>query len=436
MEMADPQFDNYIVIADFAASAENELDIKTGDEILVLQSTSEGWSEGYYPDGRQGWFPSAYAKLNPKGRDEVIDEMNEVGKEIQKNEKKQDSLQQSGGSTTKTKPSIKSILKKKPGGKKKADKGPAAPAAFPGIKMHSTAEKDRMALKQQEKERKKEEKAKEREMKKNLNLLSQGLFKAPISAVVAVENHETQIPFIVRCCVQHILTGSNLEREGLFRISGVKTHIDELKVKFEEGDEQLCQKAVEAAEIDAVAGVLKQYFREIQEPLFTYKAYSGFVKAGVANDMIRIRALMEDMPAGHRETLVFMLGFLFRVAQFQEKNKMTEANLGIVFAPTLMRSPKDDDNVDNPETLPTAFLFLVQKANFLLRDDPEIDALLKAPVGVSNQPNQSLSPPSSSASNASSPATTPASAPIPSGPPTMMSGLPPPISAAALPPPL
>ena len=56
-----------IATHDFEGEDEGELTISIGDEVLVRQVTSSGWSEGEC-NGQSGWFPSTYAKKEPVRR--------------------------------------------------------------------------------------------------------------------------------------------------------------------------------------------------------------------------------------------------------------------------------------------------------------------------------------------------------------------------------
>ena len=432
--MGEVNYDTYIVIADFEGAAENELSVKVGEKLLVLQSTPEGWSEGYTCGGRQGWFPSAYAKFDPTGKpSDVIggaaNKSGDGGAAGATNTSSNTTSTSSGGATgaattTSTTTSSTSSAggasstsssSKAPFPKKKSDKkggaggakgGEAASSPFPGIRHHTSAaaaaesspfpgirhhadgaagafgapaggdkEKDKKK-KAEEKKKEKERKKKERELKKDLRMASSGLFGVPLKASVAQEAHPTNIPFIVRACVEHIMKGNNLLREGLFRISGIKTEIDALKACFESGVEADCNAALAKAEIDAVAGLLKQYLRELPDPLFTYKHHGAFVKAGCDKNLAGVKVALQNLPLGHKETVLLMMAFLTKVCDYQEKNKMQEANIAIVFAPTIMKCNADDDN-DEPEALKEAFCYILGEARTLIKDDPKIDSLLQ-----------------------------------------------------------
>jgi hypothetical protein len=478
-------FDAYIVIADFAGVAENELSIHIGDSLIVLQTTPEGWSEGYTADGRQGWFPTAYAKFNPAGRDEVIEEIKETHQMsslsvAQSSSTQNLSAQASLPSTNVNVRDVASVSKEKaktkpqtndpfPGIRLKSeeDKGAfpgvrlravdeSGGSAFPGIRLrtapgmneptpgggggggggggqpfpgirHHVAVPDKNMEKKkkaEEKKKEKERKKKEREMRKDLRIASEGMFGVPLKATIAQEGHESMVPFIVRCCVAHILKGNHLHREGIFRLSGAKPEIDALKVCFESGVEANCYEAIQKADLDAVTGVLKQYFRELPDPLFTFQNHGKFVKFGVEKNLAGIKSTLQSLPSGHKETIVFMLGLLNKVTEYQDINKMTEANVGIVFVPTLMRSPSDDEN-DEPESLKSSFFFMIQNANALLKDEPKVNSLLQTLMAEHtgcSPSNVSTPPPSHQYTTSTLP------------PPVVSGSLPPPIGGGALPP--
>jgi hypothetical protein len=472
----DVAYDAYVVIADFAGVAENELSIRVGDSLIVLQTTPEGWSEGYTSDGRQGWFPTAYAKFNPAGRDEVIEEIKEAHQmsfmsTTQPNSTQSTWSQASLPSTNVNVRNVVSISKEKaktkqqtkdpfpgirlkseedqgafpgvrlravdesgggafPGIRLRTAPGMNAPTPgggggggqpFPGIRHHVAAPDKNLEKKKkaEEKKKEKERRKKEREMRKDVRM-----FGAPLKATVSQEGHESMVPFIVRCCVAHLLKGDHLLREGIFRLSGAKPEIDALKVCFDAGVEANCYEAVQKADLDAVTGVLKQYFRELPDPLFTYQFYGKFVKFGVEKNLAGIKSTLQTLPPGHKETIVFMLGLLTKVTEYQDRNKMTESNVGIVFVPTLMRSPSDDDDEnDEPESLKSAFFFMIQNASSFLKDEPKISSLLQT-LMAEHAGNSTPSVPTLSHQYSAA-----------SLPPPVMSGpLPPPIGGGALPP--
>jgi len=61
---------------------------------------------------------------------------------------------------------------------------------------------------------------------------------------------------------------------GLFRIPGNNAEIELLKERVEAGEQIDLSKC---SEIHVVAGLLKEYFREIPEPVFTFSLYDEII---------------------------------------------------------------------------------------------------------------------------------------------------------------
>src|SRR3989338_11028983 len=85
------------------------------------------------------------------------------------------------------------------------------------------------------------------------------------------------MPYIISDCVEWLEKNGGLTREGIFRISGKQTLIDELKARYDaEGRVDL--EAEGALEVHTVSGILKLFFRELPEPLFIVRYYSTYLK--------------------------------------------------------------------------------------------------------------------------------------------------------------
>ena len=85
---------------------------------------------------------------------------------------------------------------------------------------------------------------------------------------------------------------------------------------------------------------MKQFFRELPEPLFTSVYHDTYIRCyqlenpEVARRAVLLLCLM--LPGEHVSTLRFILLLLSKVALQSDKNKMDSANLAVVMAPNLM----------------------------------------------------------------------------------------------------
>lgn len=91
-----------------------------------------------------------------------------------------------------------------------------------------------------------------------------------------------------------------------------------------------------------VASLLKQFFRELPDPILTSSLRRSFVQCALRpDDPTRTRAVLLLcllLPASNLATLRYVTCFLQRVAKSSAQNKMDVSNLAICFAPNLLRS--------------------------------------------------------------------------------------------------
>lgn len=156
-----------------------------------------------------------------------------------------------------------------------------------------------------------------------------------------------KIPLIVeRCCEaieqQGVVT-------GIYRQCGIQSNIQKLRAKFDSGGEP---DLVEFGQRDiySVSSLLKQYFRQLPNPLFTFQSYSKILAAFDSSDddkARRLRSVMEAMPISHFRTATYLIRHLTRLCSYTSLTDMTAKNLAIVWAPNLFRAPPVLDGDDS-----------------------------------------------------------------------------------------
>ncbi|XP_066537647.1 active breakpoint cluster region-related protein isoform X2 [Hoplias malabaricus] len=148
------------------------------------------------------------------------------------------------------------------------------------------------------------------------------------------------VPHIVRSCVEEI-ERRGLEEEGIYRVSGVSSEIQTLKHAFNTNYWEAISK-MRSVDINTVSGTLKLYLRELPEPLIPTHHFQSLSKLLELNDPDRAEAMLSELqsfPDVNRNTLLFLLQHLKRVAEKEEQNKMSLCNLATVFGPSLLRPP-------------------------------------------------------------------------------------------------
>ncbi|XP_017712450.1 N-chimaerin isoform X4 [Papio anubis] len=114
-----------------------------------------------------------------------------------------------------------------------------------------------------------------------------------------VKAHTTKRPMVVDMCIREI-ESRGLNSEGLYRVSGFSDLIEDVKMAFD---------------------------REIMDP---------------DEQLETLHEALKLLPPAHCETLRYLMAHLKRVTLHEKENLMNAENLGIVFGPTLMRSPELD----------------------------------------------------------------------------------------------
>ncbi|KAE8835684.1 hypothetical protein HRS9122_07954 [Pyrenophora teres f. teres] len=180
---------------------------------------------------------------------------------------------------------------------------------------------------------------------------------APVNPVFGVTLEDlfrrdgSPVPMVVYQCIQAVdLYG--LEVEGIYRIPGTSSHIQQLKALFDSDASQVDFRNPETfqQDVNSVAGLLKQFFRELPDPLLTREYYSKYIDAARIDDETMRRdsmhALINALPDPNYATLRALVLHLHRVQQSSEVNRMSTANLGICWAPSIMGPHKGNNMAD------------------------------------------------------------------------------------------
>ncbi|EMR81666.1 putative rho gtpase activator protein [Botrytis cinerea BcDW1] len=170
---------------------------------------------------------------------------------------------------------------------------------------------------------------------------------APLKPVFGLSLEElfdrdgSAVPMIVYQCIQAVdLFG--LEVEGIYRLSGTASHIMKIKAMFDNDASKVDFRNPESFfhDVNSVAGLLKQFFRELPDPLLTIEQYPAFIEAAKHDDEIvrrdSLHAIINGLPDPNYATLRALTLHLNRVQESSASNRMTASNLAIVFGPTLM----------------------------------------------------------------------------------------------------
>ncbi|NXJ91094.1 ARAP3 protein, partial [Corythaixoides concolor] len=148
------------------------------------------------------------------------------------------------------------------------------------------------------------------------------------------------IPIIVDSCIAFI-TQYGLRHEGIYRKNGAKSRIKVLMEEFRR-DARNVKLRINDNFIEDVTDVLKRFFRELEDPVFTLELHPQWKEAAEISSkpqrLERYRELIHRLPRLNHKTLAALIGHLYRVQKCADLNQMSTKNLSLLFAPSLFQT--------------------------------------------------------------------------------------------------
>uniref|UniRef100_A0A3B4YC06 SLIT-ROBO Rho GTPase activating protein 3 n=1 Tax=Seriola lalandi dorsalis TaxID=1841481 RepID=A0A3B4YC06_SERLL len=165
------------------------------------------------------------------------------------------------------------------------------------------------------------------------------------NARTRIQDSGQPIPLVVESCIRYInLYG--LQQQGIFRVPGSQVEVNDIKNSFERGEDPLIDDQNEH-DINSVAGVLKLYFRGLENPLFPKERFLDFIST-ISESTERahhIQQIIVTLPRTIIIVMRYLFAFLNHLSQYSDENMMDPYNLAICFGPTLMPIPDGQDPV-------------------------------------------------------------------------------------------
>nr|XP_020468760.1 stAR-related lipid transfer protein 13-like isoform X2 [Monopterus albus] len=159
------------------------------------------------------------------------------------------------------------------------------------------------------------------------------VFSVPL--IVHVQRSGQPLPLGLQQALRY-LRSQCLDQVGLFRKSGVKSRIQALRQMNENSPDNVNYEDQSAYD---VADMVKQFFRDLPEPLLTSKLGETFlhIYQYVPKDqrLQAVQAAIMLMSDENREVLQTLLCFLSDVTSSVEENQMTPMNIAVCLAPSL-----------------------------------------------------------------------------------------------------
>ncbi|XP_069334567.1 rho GTPase-activating protein 30 isoform X1 [Eulemur rufifrons] len=149
-----------------------------------------------------------------------------------------------------------------------------------------------------------------------------------------------EVPQVLRSCAEFVEEYGVVD--GIYRLSGVSSNIQKLRQEFEAERKPDLRRDVYLQDIHCVSSLCKAYFRELPDPLLTYRLYDKFAEAVAVQlepeRLVKILEVLRELPVPNYRTLEFLMRHLVHMASFSAQTNMHARNLAIVWAPNLLRS--------------------------------------------------------------------------------------------------
>lgn len=150
------------------------------------------------------------------------------------------------------------------------------------------------------------------------------MFGLPFTFVVQRDKNVDGIPDVVSSVCKflsnsshfHIVICLELDLDGMFRISGALVEVQSVISHFDKGSAHFLD--YNTLNPHSLCAILKQYFRELPEPIFPFDNYDKYIAIADSQDeaerIIKIKETIDSLPKPNYVLLSFLMKFLTNVA--------------------------------------------------------------------------------------------------------------------------
>ncbi|KAJ4948346.1 hypothetical protein JOQ06_019881 [Pogonophryne albipinna] len=197
-----------------------------------------------------------------------------------------------------------------------------------------------------------------------------------------------QVPRVLERCCRHI-QNHGLQTVGIFRVGSSKKRVRQLLEDFDRGvDVQLDEEH----SVHDVAALLKEFLRDIPDPLLSRELYPAFLHAALlrgSDQLLFLQLLLYLLPPCNCDTLLRLLSLLHTVQSYAQDsvgtndeeipgNKMTAANLAVIFGPNLLQKERGGEScplsmgIEDSSAIISVTLLLIQNHRRLFMVSAEL----------------------------------------------------------------
>jgi len=139
--------------------------------------------------------------------------------------------------------------------------------------------------------------------------------------------------------------GAGMDTVGIFRIAGERNKVKQALEILVEGS----AFDFRTAEVPVVCTLIKQFLRDLKEPLCTFEYAAEFLHVPsepASEQKYTLKNLIDNLDPPNSATLQFLVSSIKRITKFTEQHQMTASSLASLFAPNILfRKPDQPSNL-------------------------------------------------------------------------------------------
>ncbi|KAJ6239008.1 rho gtpase activation protein [Anaeramoeba flamelloides] len=147
-----------------------------------------------------------------------------------------------------------------------------------------------------------------------------------------------KIPYCLKFLIHKIIQTGGMKQEGLLRVPGSALQVKLLREMINRGEYIIKDEQMDNPNI--YSSVLKLWLRQLHEPLFPLSRIDQLQNTVSPEEMVNIA---EQLPSLVRSCLAYIIYFAQKLSQDEvvKDTKMDTHNLALMFAPNIIRLPKE-----------------------------------------------------------------------------------------------
>lgn len=142
----------------------------------------------------------------------------------------------------------------------------------------------------------------------------------------------------VQTAITYVESNGGLSAEGVYRLVGVQSKVDELIAKLVSNNDI----DWEVQDLRTITSAIKGLFRNFSKPLMTFDLHERFIGCIKHQQMTleqridNLKQLVQDLPDKNQQLLKVITQHLMKIAAKEKENKMSATNLSVCFGPVFM----------------------------------------------------------------------------------------------------